>query len=74
MEGHLFMMPGIINGHLVVVEKLVSEYGCDLNARDSGGLTPLHVAEGSEPGPLLKGNMPCVFPLAGLGGRLLWVE
>ena len=38
------MMPGIINGHLVVVEKLVSEYGCDLNARDSGGLTPLHVA------------------------------
>ena len=41
MEGHLFMMPGIINGHLVVVEKLVSEYGCDLNARDSGGLTPL---------------------------------
>ena len=21
-----------------------------------------------------KGNVPCVFPLAGLGGRLLWVE
>ena len=28
----------------VVVEKLISEYGCDVNDRDNDGLTPLHVA------------------------------
>ena len=27
-----------------MVHKLASEYGCDVNARDNGGLTPLHVA------------------------------
>ena len=26
-------------GHLVVVEKLVSEYSCDVNARDNDGLS-----------------------------------
>jgi len=31
-------------GHFVVVEKLISEYGCDVNARDNDALTPLHVA------------------------------
>jgi len=29
---------------LVVVHKLVLEYGCDVNARSNDGLTPLHVA------------------------------
>ena len=29
---------------LMMVEKLVSEYGCDVNARDNDGYTPPHAA------------------------------